>query len=93
MPNFQKKKLLLPKVAAILIFKIFCPKYENTKLLVSLTVRDRAISSQFLPLLLNGEFHTLIMGQDCVVQWYSGGPANQSLLVQSLSLPLFHTPG
>ena len=35
-------------MAAILNFRIFAKKWKNTNLLLSLTVRDRAISSKFL---------------------------------------------
>ena len=33
--NFQKKKFVLPKMAAILNFRIFAQKLQNTKMLIS----------------------------------------------------------
>ena len=45
--NFQKN-FPSPKMAAILIFRIFAKNWQNTKFSsISLTVRDRAISSKF----------------------------------------------
>ena len=44
--NFQKKKILSPKMAAILNFRIFAKNGKNTNLLLS--PRDRAILSKLL---------------------------------------------
>ena len=44
--NFQKN-FPSPKMAAILNFQIFAKKWKNTNASISLTVRDRAISSKF----------------------------------------------
>ena len=42
-----KKKFVLPKMAAILIFSNFSQKLQNIKMLISKTVLDRAISTKF----------------------------------------------
>ena len=43
--NFQN--FILPKMAAILNFRIFAQKLQNTKMLISKTVLDRTISTNF----------------------------------------------